>query len=668
MAPGMFKQRKKCPHCGAYLQSGATLCPHCGQELVTQKESEHCPACGARMLVSEGTCPICGASHHVPRPAPLINVWAVLVGILALLILVGAMWLVKPWAELVAVLGPTNTVLPTPTHRPTVIPSLTLNPTPTRKLTPTITASPSPAATPPRAEAAAISSTSTMTDALALTPTALGAVTPTAAATAVLAIGGPTIHVVEAGDTLGSIAVQYDVTSEAIAQANDIRLSTILDIGQELIIPVVTAATTATAMPSSSSEEGTAHPGASPSPAPQATSPTVPAATPTKIPPVIHVVEAGDLLGSIATQYDTTSAEIAAANGIEVSSLLNIGQELVIPVTPTAGAIAASSTPSPNLEVTARPAASPTATPTQTPVEPPAKTQSVVYVVKAGDLLGAIAAKYDLSTEEIAAANGIGVNSLLHIGQELTIPVAAPSVEAQPTPTAMPTSDSATSAPTVVLTQTLPLDATPTATLTPTQVQTITHVVESGDTMLAIAVKYQVSSEDIAKANGIDIDAMLNVGQELVIPALTPSPTLVATATPTLQGTPTRTTTALITPTITATPSVVYAYLQPHLLAPVSGSVFKDAEAHLLLNWSSVGILGEDEWYLLSLWHSEEDVEPIKKVWTKTTSYRLPAELYPKGQSSCHFFWQVVVVSQKLGEEAMVALSPESEMYEFCWK
>ncbi len=49
---------------------------------------------------------------------------------------------------------------------------------------------------------------------------------------------GPTTHVVQAGDTLGSISQRYDVAVEDIATANNIVNVNAISVGQELIIPI----------------------------------------------------------------------------------------------------------------------------------------------------------------------------------------------------------------------------------------------------------------------------------------------------------------------------------------------------------------------------------------------------------------------------------------------
>ncbi|MCK4314811.1 MAG: LysM peptidoglycan-binding domain-containing protein, partial [Anaerolineae bacterium] len=61
--------------------------------------------------------------------------------------------------------------------------------------------------------------------------------------------------------------------------------------------------------------------------------PPVATATPTIIPtPIVHVVQEGETLLSIAYEYGVSLPSLQAANGIENPLLLQIGQELTIPV------------------------------------------------------------------------------------------------------------------------------------------------------------------------------------------------------------------------------------------------------------------------------------------------------------------------------------------------
>jgi len=79
--------------------------------------------------------------------------------------------------------------------------------------------------------------------------------------------------------------------------------------------------------------------------------------------------------------------------------------------------------------------------------------------------------------------------------------------------------------------------AAPTATSTlvlPSPTPTVVyHVIGAGEALSAIAVRYGVSVEDLAAANGIEDPNVIQEGQKLVIPGPTPEPTMTVVPTPT---------------------------------------------------------------------------------------------------------------------------------------
>jgi LysM repeat protein len=95
--------------------------------------------------------------------------------------------------------SPTQTVPPTPTPSPTVTPTATISPTQTVSPTATTTTTPTEAPTP----------------------------SPT-----------PTIYTVQQGDTLTSIGQRFGVPWQAIAAANGLPENAILQLGQQLVIPL----------------------------------------------------------------------------------------------------------------------------------------------------------------------------------------------------------------------------------------------------------------------------------------------------------------------------------------------------------------------------------------------------------------------------------------------
>jgi cell wall-associated NlpC family hydrolase len=105
-------------------------------------------------------------------------------------------------------------------------------------------------------------------------------------------------------------------------------------------------------------------------------------------------VQQGDTLWNIARRFGTTPERLAALNGMDVDGILSIGRVLQVP----AGSSPAAS---------ASPARAPKAR---------------VHHVQAGDTLWSIARRYGTRPERIAALNGIPVEGILRIGQQLKVP------------------------------------------------------------------------------------------------------------------------------------------------------------------------------------------------------------------------------------------------------
>jgi len=183
------------------------------------------------------------------------------------------------------------------------------------------------------------------------------------------------------------------------------------------------------------------------------------------IPASTYVVQRGDSLWSIARKNGITTAELASANNMQGSAILQIGQKLLVPSKGIAGSGPSSS--------------------------PAGETKG--YTVKSGDTLTTIASRHGTTIAAIRSANNLR-SDIVRVGQELRIPDASgPSTQTsalQTISTPEPTSVSGTSV----------------------------HVVKMGDTLGAISRRYKVSVADIAKANNITDPTKIRIGQELVIP------------------------------------------------------------------------------------------------------------------------------------------------------
>jgi LysM repeat protein len=123
---------------------------------------------------------------------------------------------------------------------------------------------------------------------------------------------GEVVHLVQPGENLFRIGLQYGVSWIDIMQANHLPNTTIYA-GQQLIIPVN----------GSVSETPPAEP------APAATPPAEP--QPPAPADTTYTVQRGDILARIAQRYGVTVSQIAFANNISNPSLIYAGQVLVIP-------------------------------------------------------------------------------------------------------------------------------------------------------------------------------------------------------------------------------------------------------------------------------------------------------------------------------------------------
>ncbi len=122
----------------------------------------------------------------------------------------------------------------------------------------------------------------------------------------------------------------------------------------------------------------------------------------------------------------------------------------------------------------------PTHTPTPTPTTPPGTLGApIVHTVQRGENLFRIALRYNTTVEAVAAANGIRNPQLIYVGQKLTIPQGG-------------------------------------STTPPGGGRT--HVVQPGENLFRIALRYGTTAQAIAAANNLPNIHLIYAGQVLRIP------------------------------------------------------------------------------------------------------------------------------------------------------
>jgi LysM repeat protein len=288
----------------------------------------------------------------------------------------------------------------------------------------------------------------------------------------------------------------------------------------------------------------------------------------------------------------------------------------------------------------------PTARPSATPR---------VHVIASGDYIEMLAAEYGVDQGAITAANGITLNTILRIGQELVIPgptepLAAPDRTLEPaiTPTSTASPDLTITSEVAESTATWTATA-PTATSESTDAPVV-HVVQEGENLGILAQEYDVSMQEIADANGIRLNTILSIGQKLVIPGSAVTPT----QTTTLSPSPTGTATATIEATRKPTPT--WPYLAPRLLAPADDLTADSQPGVILLNWASVGILGEDEFYQVEV-RCANGADEAHRFWTQATSWRLDAVVLDDARCAQGAMnWRVRVVRGQAANNTALSL------------
>ncbi|AAZ19123.1 probable membrane-bound lytic murein transglycosylase D precursor [Psychrobacter arcticus 273-4] len=262
---------------------------------------------------------------------------------------------------------------------------------------------------------------------------------------------------VKAGDGLIALARQFNITTETLASLNNIGTTDSLYVGQTLKVPAsvdFTSSSAPTHTPSATSSNNT----------------TTKASSSSSGPTTNYKVKSGDTLIGIANSVGVSAEDIAAVNSnFDAKARLQRGQTIKVPVSKEL-------------------------------VDRQLNDEAVSYKIKSGDTLTGVAQRYNIGLGDLAAANNLKTSSNLILGRTITIP-AKGSVNA---------SDSA------------PATSNSGKKLGNTE----SYKVQSGDGLIALARRFDVSVEDLAATNDMTTKAQLQRGQTIKVPKLTVSYTV----------------------------------------------------------------------------------------------------------------------------------------------
>ena len=214
-----------------------------------------------------------------------------------------------------------------------------------------------------------------------------------------------------------------------------------------------------------------------------------------------HKVKRGETLSHIAGKYDTSVEALRDTNGLKKSSMLKVGQIVVVPVPGGAYAEAASSKPTymnPRESGVDRAALERYA---QRASALPSG-EKTVYRVRKGDTLSGIAARYGTSVARIRSWNDLGRRRHIYPGQKLAIYSNRP---------AAPEEVASVSSPSTAA-------ATPDSDFTK-----VTHVVARGESFFSISKQYNVGVQDLMAWNNRS-RSIIKAGETLVIYQPRPAP------------------------------------------------------------------------------------------------------------------------------------------------
>ncbi|MBB1085471.1 LysM peptidoglycan-binding domain-containing protein [Limosilactobacillus fastidiosus] len=246
-------------------------------------------------------------------------------------------------------------------------------------------------------------------------------------------------YTVQFGDTLSGIANRFSTTVNHLASLNDINNPNRIYVGQHLLVRQEVSSQS-----SNNTSSNNSNPGSTTSNAKGT-----------------YTVQSGDTLSGIANKFGTSYESLVSLNNISNPNRIYVGQVLKL---------SANSTPSTSSrQVTS-------------------STPAGNYTVKAGDSLSAIATRYGTSYEALARLNNISNPNHIYVGQVLKL-------------------SAGTTSSNVVKQQ----------RVTTTSSANGSYIVKAGDSLSAIAARYGMSYQTLARLNNISNPNQIIVGQRIIL-------------------------------------------------------------------------------------------------------------------------------------------------------
>ena len=193
--------------------------------------------------------------------------------------------------------------------------------------------------------------------------------------------------------------------------------------------------------------------------------------------PTSYVVKPNDSLTGVANEFNLTVQELASFNNLTPTSNLLVGQKLSLKdmgTKATASAVKAEN---------------------KTP-----KIKTKVYAVKRGEYLKLIADRYALSNQELADLTpGLNAGSNLMAGQKINVPLNTVNAD-----------DETDTRLTSKVAEKVKAEST---------IKTESYKVQRGDTLSSIAAEHKISLSDLAELNNFAANKSLMAGQNIKVPA-----------------------------------------------------------------------------------------------------------------------------------------------------